>query len=113
MSRRPEACVHRSSRLTEYEKSPFAHVLSIKYDPYNGAFIAWYIGGFGLMGALIFVFFFSHRRMWALVRRTGHGTAEIIVAGDTNRNHAAFEEKFQKLLAEVQAKTGAQLNVKS
>ncbi|HEV8593690.1 MAG TPA: cytochrome c biogenesis protein ResB, partial [Pyrinomonadaceae bacterium] len=47
--------------LTEWEKSPFAHVLSIKYDPFNGAFIAWYFGGFGLIGALIFVFFFSHR----------------------------------------------------
>ena len=100
-------------RLVDFEKSPFAHVLSIKYDPYNGAFIAWYIGGFGLMGALIFVFFFSHRRVWAMIRRSDNGTAEIIVAGDTNRNHAAFEEKFQKLVAEVQAKTGAQPRVSS
>ena len=33
--------------LGSFEKSPLAHVLSIKYDPYNAAFIAWYIGGFG------------------------------------------------------------------
>jgi len=48
-------------RLVEFEKSPLAHVLSIKYDPYEASLIAWYFGGFGLVGALIFVFFFSHK----------------------------------------------------
>ena len=56
-------------RLTNYERSPLAHILSIKYDPYNAAFIAWYIGGFGLIGALIFVFFFSHKRVWAMIEK--------------------------------------------
>ena len=54
-------------RLKSYEKSPLAHVLSIKYDPFSAAFIAWYIGGFGLIGALCFVFFLSHKRIWALI----------------------------------------------
>jgi len=93
-------------RLTEFEKSPFAHVLSIKYDPYSGAFIAWYFGGFGLMGALIFVFFFSHRRVWALIRRTEDGAAEVVLGGHTNRNHAGFEEKFKALVGDVQARFG-------
>jgi cytochrome c biogenesis protein len=93
-------------RLSEFEKSPFAHVLSIKYDPYNGAFIAWYFGGFGLMGALVFVFFFSHRRVWALIRETGPGSSEIVLGGHTNRNHAAFEEKFKRLVAEISGKPG-------
>lgn len=92
-------------RLVEYEKSPFAHVLSIKYDPYNGAFIAWYFGGFGLIGALMFVFFFSHRRVWALVRRNGDAT-EVVLGGDTNRNHAGFEDKFRKLAADLRAQVG-------
>src|SRR5215203_904153 len=61
-------------RLAEFEKSPFAHVLSIKYDPYSGAFIAWYFGGFGLIGALVFVFFLSHKRVWALIREPEGGT---------------------------------------
>ena len=56
-------------RMQSFEKSPIAHVLSIKYDPFNAAFIAWYIGGFGLIGALCFVFFFSHKRIWALIDR--------------------------------------------
>lgn len=91
-------------RLTEYEKSPFAHVLSIKYDPYSGAFIAWYIGGFGLMGALIFVFFFSHRRVWALISRRSDGTLEIVLGGHTNRNHSAFEDKFAKIAEDLRSR---------
>lgn len=94
-------------RLAEYEKSPFAHVLSIKYDPFNGAFIAWYFGGFGLIAALAFVFFFSHRRIWALVRRTDDGGSEIVIGGDTNRNHAGFEEKFRKVVGDIGARVGA------
>lgn len=88
-------------RLTDFEKVPFAHVLSIKYDPYNGAFIAWYFGGFGLMAALAYVFFFSHRRVWALIEKRPDGTYDVILAGDANRNHAAFEQKFTKMALEL------------
>jgi cytochrome c biogenesis protein len=88
-------------RLTDYEKSPLAHVLSIKYDPFNGAFIAWYFGGFGLIGALIFVFFISHKRIWAMIERRSDGEFEIILGGDANRNHLGFEDKFKKVVAEI------------
>jgi cytochrome c biogenesis protein len=88
-------------RLAEYEKSPFAHVLSIKYDPYNGAFIAWYFGGFGLLAALGFVFFFSHRRIWALLEPNPDGGTLITLGGHTNRNHAGFQEKFAKTVADI------------
>ncbi|HMO80243.1 MAG TPA: cytochrome c biogenesis protein ResB [Pyrinomonadaceae bacterium] len=88
-------------KLAEYEKSPFFHVLSIKYDPYSGAFIAWYFGGFGLMFALSFVFFFSHRRIWAYIRKDKDGKAELVLGGDTNRNHGAFEQKFERVAEEI------------
>ncbi len=83
-------------KLANYEKSPFAHVLSIKYDPFNGAFIAWYFGGFGLIGALCFVFFFSHRRVWALIEN-----GRIVMGGNANRNHLGFEDKFNKVVRDV------------
>jgi cytochrome c biogenesis protein len=83
--------------LSSFEKSPFAHVLSIKYDPFNAGFIAWYVGGIGLMGALIFVFFVSHRRVWALIEPKSENEFEIVVGGNTNRNHQGFEDKFAKL----------------
>lgn len=88
-------------RLAEYEKSPFAHVLSIKYDPFNGAFIAWIIGGFGLIGALGFVFLFSHKRIWALIEQREDGEVDVTLGGNANRNHVGFEEKFQKIVAQL------------
>jgi cytochrome c biogenesis protein len=85
--------------LTDFEKSPLAHVLAIKYDPFEAAFIAWYIGGIGLIFALFFVFFISHQRVWALVERKDIGeNYEIVLGGNTNRNHFGFEDRFNKLV---------------
>ncbi|CAN5866866.1 cytochrome c biogenesis protein ResB [soil metagenome] len=85
-------------RMQSFEKSPIAHVLSIKYDPFNAAFIAWYIGGFGLIGALCFVFFFSHKRIWAVVDKE---IGEIVLGGNTNRNQFGFEDKFNKIVKDL------------
>ena len=89
-------------RLAEWEKSPFAHVLSIKYDPYNGALIAWYFGGIGLIFALGFVFFISHKRVWAMIEDSPEGR-RVVLAGETNRNHAGFEDKFNVLKEKIAA----------
>lgn len=89
-------------RLAEFEKSPLAHVLSIKYDPFNAAFVAWYVGGFGLIGALCFVFFVSHKRIWALIEKSRENDFEIILGGETNRNQLAFGDKFKKLTDEME-----------
>jgi cytochrome c biogenesis protein len=85
-------------RLTSYEKSPLAHILSIKYDPFNAAFIAWYIGGFGLIGALIFVFFLSHKRVWAMIEKKSDNEFEVVFGGNANRNNQAFEDKFKTIV---------------
>lgn len=92
-------------RLADFEKSPLAHVLSIKYDPFHGAFIAWYFGGVGLMFALCFVFFISHQRVWALIEKqeTG-GNYEVVLGGHTNRNHFGFEDRFKKLVQKLEEK---------
>jgi cytochrome c biogenesis protein len=84
-------------RIAGFEKSPLAHVLSIKYDPFNAAFVAWYIGGFGLIGALVFVFFISHKRIWALIEKKNENDFEVVLGGETNRNQQGFEDKFNKL----------------
>lgn len=88
-------------KLAAFEKSPFAHVLSIKYDPYSGAFIAWYFGGFGLIGALAFVFLIAHRRMWAVLEKNEFGGFDVTLGGDTNRNHVAFEDRFNGMVDEI------------
>ena len=87
--------------MTEFVKSPMAHILSIKYDPFHGAFIAWYFGGFGLIFALCFVFFFAHRRVWAAITPAADGKYEIVLAGEANRNQFGFEDKFKKIAARV------------
>jgi cytochrome c biogenesis protein len=89
--------------LAGFEKSPYAHVLSIKYDPYYGHFIAWYIGGFGVIIMLILIYFFAHRRIWAAVEDNGNGTYKVSLGGNTNRNHFAFEDRFKKIVAELEA----------
>lgn len=83
-------------KLASYEKSPLAHVLSIKYDPFYGATIAWYIGGGLLMFALCFVFFLAHQRVWAIVEN-----GEITLGGNANRNEIAFKDKFEKIVQEL------------
>ena len=88
-------------KLAEFEKAPEAHVLSIKYDPYGAAFIAWYIGGFGLVGALAFVFFWSHRRIWAIIEPQESGAYQIVLGGNANRNHFGFEDKFNRIVSEL------------
>jgi cytochrome c biogenesis protein len=88
-------------RLADFEKVPFAHILSIKYDPYNGAFVAWYFGGFGLIAALAFVFFYSHRRIWALVETNSDGSVTATIGGQANRNPAGFEQKFAKIVNDL------------
>ncbi|MDQ3180419.1 MAG: cytochrome c biogenesis protein ResB, partial [Acidobacteriota bacterium] len=77
------------------------HILSIKYDPFSGAFIAWYIGGFGLIGALCFVFFLSHKRIWAMIDSNNENSFEVILGGNTNRNEQGLEDKFKKLVGDL------------
>ncbi len=83
-------------KLASYEKSPLAHILSIKYDPYYGSTIAWYYGGGLLILALFGVFFFSHQRIWAIVEN-----GEITLGGNVNRNAIAFKDKFEKIAEEL------------
>lgn len=98
-------------RVASFEKVPFAHVLSIKYDPYSGAFIAWYFGGFGLILALSFVFFFSHRRVWARIEDDGTGKTVVTLGGHTNRNQDAFETKFSQIADRI--RTHLKVDLKS
>ena len=84
-------------RLVDFEKAPRAHVLSIQKDP--GSSIV-YIG-FALLGLTLFaVFFFSHDRVWALVEEKA-GAFDVVLGGNTNRNHLGFGDRFRKLVADI------------
>lgn len=83
-------------RLANFEKVAAAHVLSINKDPGKTPF---YLGGVILIAALLAVFFFSHRRVWALVEEKSPGIYEFVLGGNTNRHQAAFEDDLKKILA--------------
>ncbi|MBC7797508.1 MAG: cytochrome c biogenesis protein ResB [Pyrinomonadaceae bacterium] len=87
-------------KLSDYEKSPQAHILSIKYDPFYGSTVAWYFGGTLLILSLCGVFFLAHQRVWAIIEPNG----TITLGGHANRNEVAFGDKFDKIKADLDAK---------
>jgi cytochrome c biogenesis protein len=89
-------------RIAGFEKVPDAHVLSIQKDP--GATV-FYVGSAMLIAALVAVFFFSHKRVWALIEERAAGTYSVVLGGNTNRNALAFEEKFKRLVATLSGET--------
>lgn len=83
-------------RLGNFEKVAAAHVLSINRDPGATPF---YLGGLILIIALCGVFFFAHRRVWALVEEKSPGIYELVLGGNTNRHQAAFDDSLKKIIA--------------
>lgn len=85
-------------RLIDFEKAPAAHILSVQRDP--GATLV-YVGFTMLAMTLVYAFFFSHQRVWALVEERGRGTFEVTLGGNTNRNKLAFEDRFKRLKSAI------------
>ncbi|HEV2915980.1 MAG TPA: cytochrome c biogenesis protein ResB [Pyrinomonadaceae bacterium] len=82
-------------RLVDFEKVPLQHVLAVQRDPGK---IPFYAGGLMLIASLGSVFFFSHRRVWAMIEHHAEGGYEVILGGNTNRNKLGFEDRFKRLV---------------
>ncbi len=89
--------------LRDFEKVGTAHILAVQYDPGR---IPFYVGSTILVGALLFVFFLSHQRVWAVIEPGGEGS-KVYFGGNTNRNRPAFESRFNSLVESV---TGEERN---
>jgi cytochrome c biogenesis protein len=90
-------------RMVDFEKVPYAHVLSIQKDPGKTPF---YLGGSLLILTLCGVFFFSHQRVWTLVEeRADGGGFDVVLGGNTNRNKLGFEDRFKRLVNEIKGHT--------
>jgi cytochrome c biogenesis protein len=81
--------------LKDYEKVSRTHTLQVQYDPGVGTV---YAGCTLLVFFLITVFFFSHERVWVLVK-PGQNDLQLFFAGNTNRNRPSFEARYQNLLS--------------
>jgi cytochrome c biogenesis protein len=83
--------------LRDFEKVGSAHILAVQYDPGR---VPFYVGSTLLVGALCFVFFMSHQRMWAVIEPEGRG-AKVHFGGNANRNKPAFESRFNSLVEAI------------
>ena len=81
------------ARLKTFEKVATSHTLSVQYDPGREPV---YVGFTLLAISLCGVFFFSHKRVWAVIEPDTRG-ATVYLAGNTNRNRPSFEAQFNAL----------------
>lgn len=88
-------------QLKDFEKVADQHILSVQRDP--GATVV-YVGFILLFITLVAVFFFSHQRVWAAIEPGSGEASNVIFGGNTNRSVNAFEEKFARLLNELETK---------
>jgi cytochrome c biogenesis protein len=84
-------------RLRSFEKVATSHTLTVQYDPGRTPV---YVGFTLLVIALGAVFFFSHRRFWAVIE-PGKSGSTLHIAGNTNRNRPAFEPQFNALASQA------------
>jgi cytochrome c biogenesis protein ResB len=47
-------------------------------------------------------FYLVHMRFWAMVVRDEQGRPALWIGGSANKNRAAFEQRFRRLIEEVQ-----------
>jgi cytochrome c biogenesis protein len=87
-------------QLIDFEKVADRHILAVQYDP--GATVV-YIGFVLLFLTLVAVFFFSYKRIWTAIEETSENTFNITVAGNTNRNQTAFDEKFKRFTNDLRS----------
>ncbi len=73
--------------------------LQVSHEP--GQWSVW--AGVVLMAiGLTFVFYVAHVRIWVVPVRDGRGGLALWVGGTANRNRDAFEQKFKRLVEEIQ-----------
>lgn len=95
-------------RLADFEKVGDQHVLAVQRDP--GATVV-YIGFALLCLTLVAVFFFSHRRVWAVIEPAGDNSYSVTVGGNTNRSPNAFEEKFARMMNRLRKSTRREVSI--
>lgn len=90
-------------RLTDFEKVSDRHILSVQHDPGSNVV---YVGFTLLFFTLVAVFFFSHQRVWLVIEESADGDGcSLDVAGNSNRNQNAFDDKFRRFVSELRATT--------
>lgn len=83
--------------LLDFERAAERHTLMVQRDP--GANVV-YFGFATLAVALVSVFLFAHKRVWAVIEPQETGTFRVTIAGNTNRGRERFDAQIG-ILAET------------
>jgi cytochrome c biogenesis protein len=74
--------------------------LEVSHEP--GQWSVW--AGVVLMGlGLVLVFYFVHKRVWAVPVRDARGQLLLWIGGISNKNKDAFEQSFQELVEQIKS----------
>jgi cytochrome c biogenesis protein len=74
--------------------------LEVSHEP--GQWSVW--AGVVLMGlGLVLVFYFVHKRVWAVPVRDARGQLQLWIGGISNKNKDAFEQSFKELVEQIKS----------
>ena len=73
--------------------------LQVSHEP--GQWLVW-AGCIVMALGLATAFYLVHMRFWAMVVRDERGRTSLWIGGSANKNRPAFEQRFARLIEEVQ-----------
>jgi cytochrome c biogenesis protein len=79
-----------------FESVRMSHFTGLQIAKQPGQNIIW-AGCFLMVGGLLVSFYFSHQRVWALVRVNEKGESVLRLGGSANKNKLDFEKTFRAL----------------
>lgn len=79
-----------------FESVRMSHFTGLQIAKQPGQNIIW-AGCFLMVAGLILSFYFSHQRVWALVRVNEKGESVLRLGGSANKNKLDFDKKFREL----------------
>ena len=79
-----------------FESVRMSHFTGLQIAKQPGQNIIW-VGCFLMVAGLLVSFYFSHQRVWALVRVNEKGESVLRLGGSANKNKLDFEKKFRVL----------------
>jgi cytochrome c biogenesis protein len=79
-----------------FESARMSHFTGLQIAKQPGQNIIW-AGCFLMVAGLLVSFYFSHQRVWALVRVNEKGESVLRLGGSANKNKLDFERKFRAL----------------
>lgn len=79
-----------------FDSVQMSHFTGLQIAKQPGQNVIW-AGCFLMVAGLIVSFYFSHQRLWALIRNNDQGKSVLWLGGSSSKNKLDFERKFRSL----------------